>query len=68
MEVSVLEMSPVGACILEEHLVVDPILPEAEHEGAFVAVLVCCIGICTRDTIGHDAKFGVWDGGAVAVL
>ena len=68
VEVSVLEASPVGACIPEEHPVVGRILPEAEREGAFTAMLVCRIGIGARDAVRHDVEFGVWDQGAVAAL
>ncbi len=68
MEVPVLEVSPVGTCIPKEHPVVGCMLPKVECEGAFTAVLVCCIGVSTRDAVWHDVEFGVWDKGTVAAL
>ena len=80
MEVAVLEASPVGACVPKEHPVVGRVLPKAEcdcalhggdvsaRRGAFVAVLVCRIGVYAGDTVRHGVECGVWDGGAVAAL
>ena len=68
MEVAVLEVSPVGTCVPEEHPVVGRILPEAECEGAFAAVLVGCVGVGAEDAVRHNVEFGVWDECAVAAL
>ncbi len=68
VEVTVLEVSPVGMCVPEEHPVVGRILPKAEGEGAFAAVLVGCVGIGAGNTVRHNVEFGVWDKCAVAAL
>ena len=80
MEVAVLEASPVGACVPKEHPVVGRVLSKAEcdcaldggdvsaRRGAFVAVLVCRIGVYAGDAVRHGVECGVWDGGAVAAL
>ena len=84
MEVVILEMSPVGACIPEEHPVVGRVLPKAECEGVVVAVgrvvsnAVCegvakaapvdLVCVCAGDAVWHGVERGVWDGGAVAAL
>ena len=38
------------------------------RRGAFVAVLVCRIGVYSGDAVRHGVECGVWDGGAVAAL
>ncbi len=68
VEVAVLEMSPVGACVPEEHPIVGQVLPKAECEGAFTAVLVGYICIYAGDTVWHGVECGVWDRGTVAAL
>ncbi len=68
VEVTVLEMSPVGVCIPEEHPIVGRVLPKAECEGAFAVVLVGRVCICAGDAVWHSVECGVWDRGAVAAL
>ena len=68
VEVAVLEVSPVGACVPEEHPVVGWVLPKAECEGAFAVVLVGRVCICAGDAVWHSVECGVWDRGAVAAL